>query len=239
MSVLRTAALERGAWSLAASVVPLRSPVHQPLRPVLLLLASLCCFAPGCPQVGPLRVWPGGLCLSRSIGDKDVGDYIVPVPHVKQIRVSPLPHLATLPPCLGSHAARSSKPAWSAAADCCAPAYLTCVHSPWAAPRAGRPHHPRIRRCLGRRHQRACRQELSRAGAPAGCVPDHQGDRPNSCATPRGQPVVLCLGKVPRALHNCAAVALMNIHPGSRTAKVENSLHPFATACPGGGCDRY
>lgn len=36
-----------------------------------------------------MRVWPGGLCLSRSIGDKDVGDYIVPVPHVKQIRVSP------------------------------------------------------------------------------------------------------------------------------------------------------
>ncbi|GAQ91594.1 Putative protein phosphatase 2C family protein [Klebsormidium nitens] len=40
-------------------------------------------------EVGPLRVWPGGLCLSRSIGDKDVGDYIVPVPHVKQIRLPP------------------------------------------------------------------------------------------------------------------------------------------------------
>lgn len=39
-------------------------------------------------QIGPLRVWPGGLCLSRSIGDTDVGEFIVPVPHVKQIKVS-------------------------------------------------------------------------------------------------------------------------------------------------------
>uniref|UniRef100_A0A453ALA6 protein-serine/threonine phosphatase n=1 Tax=Aegilops tauschii subsp. strangulata TaxID=200361 RepID=A0A453ALA6_AEGTS len=36
-------------------------------------------------NVGPLRCWPGGLCLSRSIGDMDVGEYIVPVPHVKQL----------------------------------------------------------------------------------------------------------------------------------------------------------
>ncbi|XP_037420938.1 probable protein phosphatase 2C 12 [Triticum dicoccoides] len=35
--------------------------------------------------IGPLRCWPGGLCLSRSIGDTDVGEYIVPVPHVKQL----------------------------------------------------------------------------------------------------------------------------------------------------------
>ena len=41
-------------------------------------------------QVGPLRAWPGGICLSRSIGDLDAGEYIVPVPHVKQIRVSGL-----------------------------------------------------------------------------------------------------------------------------------------------------
>ena len=39
-------------------------------------------------QVGPLRCWPGGLCLSRSIGDTDVGEFIVPVPHVKQVKVS-------------------------------------------------------------------------------------------------------------------------------------------------------
>ncbi|THG03928.1 hypothetical protein TEA_008803 [Camellia sinensis var. sinensis] len=35
-------------------------------------------------EVGPLRCWPGGLCLSRSIGDTDVGEFIVPIPHVKQ-----------------------------------------------------------------------------------------------------------------------------------------------------------
>ncbi|XP_044363544.1 probable protein phosphatase 2C 12 [Triticum aestivum] len=35
--------------------------------------------------IGPLRCWPGGLCLSRSIGDTDVGEYIVSVPHVKQL----------------------------------------------------------------------------------------------------------------------------------------------------------
>lgn len=38
-------------------------------------------------QIGPLRCWPGGLCLSRSIGDMDVGEYIVPVPYVKQVKV--------------------------------------------------------------------------------------------------------------------------------------------------------
>lgn len=40
-------------------------------------------------EIGPLRAWPGGICLSRSIGDMDVGDYIVAVPHVKQIKLSP------------------------------------------------------------------------------------------------------------------------------------------------------
>lgn len=39
-------------------------------------------------EYGPLRCWPGGLCLSRSIGDTDVGEYIVPVPHVKQVKLS-------------------------------------------------------------------------------------------------------------------------------------------------------
>ncbi|XP_017237412.1 probable protein phosphatase 2C 12 [Daucus carota subsp. sativus] len=42
----------------------------------------------GGTQIGPLRCWPGGLCLSRSIGDMDVGEYIVPVPHVKQVKLS-------------------------------------------------------------------------------------------------------------------------------------------------------
>ena len=38
-------------------------------------------------KVGPLWCWPGGLCLSRSIGDMDVGEFIVPIPHVKQVKV--------------------------------------------------------------------------------------------------------------------------------------------------------
>ncbi|XP_020205864.1 probable protein phosphatase 2C 15, partial [Cajanus cajan] len=38
-------------------------------------------------EIGPLRCWPGGLCLSRSIGDMDVGEFIVPVPYVKQVKV--------------------------------------------------------------------------------------------------------------------------------------------------------
>ncbi|KAJ6954972.1 protein phosphatase 2C 12 [Populus alba x Populus x berolinensis] len=41
----------------------------------------------GGAEIGPLRCWPGGLCLSRSIGDVDVGEYIVPVPYVKQIKI--------------------------------------------------------------------------------------------------------------------------------------------------------
>ncbi|XP_043709104.1 probable protein phosphatase 2C 5 isoform X2 [Telopea speciosissima] len=42
----------------------------------------------GSTQVGPLRCWPGGLCLSRSIGDMDVGEFIVPIPYVKQVKLS-------------------------------------------------------------------------------------------------------------------------------------------------------
>ncbi|GMH23229.1 hypothetical protein Nepgr_025072 [Nepenthes gracilis] len=42
----------------------------------------------GGTEIGPLRCWPGGLCLSRSIGDRDVGEFIVPVPFVKQVKLS-------------------------------------------------------------------------------------------------------------------------------------------------------
>ncbi|WOK93017.1 putative protein phosphatase 2C 3 [Canna indica] len=41
----------------------------------------------GGSEIGPLRCWPGGLCLSRSIGDMDVGEFIVPVPYVKQVKL--------------------------------------------------------------------------------------------------------------------------------------------------------
>ncbi|GAX84868.1 hypothetical protein CEUSTIGMA_g12289.t1 [Chlamydomonas eustigma] len=37
------------------------------------------------PGIGPLRVWPGGLCVSRSIGDLLSGSEIVPLPHIKQV----------------------------------------------------------------------------------------------------------------------------------------------------------
>lgn len=36
--------------------------------------------------VGPLRLWPGGLCLSRAIGDFDVGDSVLSLPYVSQVR---------------------------------------------------------------------------------------------------------------------------------------------------------
>ncbi|KAK4481504.1 hypothetical protein RD792_012404 [Penstemon davidsonii] len=42
----------------------------------------------GGTEIGPLRCWPGGLCLSRSIGDLDVGEFIVPVPFVKQVKLA-------------------------------------------------------------------------------------------------------------------------------------------------------
>ncbi|AQK78040.1 putative protein phosphatase 2C 12 [Zea mays] len=34
-----------------------------------------------------MRLRLGGLCLSRSIGDQDVGEFIIPVPYVKQIKL--------------------------------------------------------------------------------------------------------------------------------------------------------
>lgn len=40
-------------------------------------------------QLGPIRSWPGGVCVSRSIGDVDCGPLITPLPHVKQVRVRP------------------------------------------------------------------------------------------------------------------------------------------------------
>ena len=41
---------------------------------------------PGAPGLGPLRVWPGGLCVSRSIGDADAGPDIISLPHIKQVK---------------------------------------------------------------------------------------------------------------------------------------------------------
>jgi serine/threonine protein phosphatase PrpC len=38
---------------------------------------------PGQPGVGPMRIWPGGLCVARSIGDIDAGPEILPLPHIR------------------------------------------------------------------------------------------------------------------------------------------------------------
>lgn len=35
--------------------------------------------------MGPLRIWPGGLCLSRAVGDFDVGESVIPLPHIYQV----------------------------------------------------------------------------------------------------------------------------------------------------------
>lgn len=41
---------------------------------------------------GPLRVWPGGLCLSRALGDFDVGAIVLAIPHIMQVRNMTIPH---------------------------------------------------------------------------------------------------------------------------------------------------
>mmetsp|Transcript_15114 Transcript_15114/g.26823 ORF Transcript_15114/g.26823 Transcript_15114/m.26823 type:complete len:545 (+) Transcript_15114:98-1732(+) len=40
-------------------------------------------------SVGPLRMWPGGLCVSRTIGDIDAGNFIIPMPHIRQVVLPP------------------------------------------------------------------------------------------------------------------------------------------------------
>lgn len=39
--------------------------------------------------VGPLRIWPGGLSISRAIGDFDVGDSVLPFPYLCQVMLPP------------------------------------------------------------------------------------------------------------------------------------------------------
>lgn len=68
-------------------------------------------------QIGPLRAWPGGICLSRTIGDIDAGQCIVPVPHVKQIKVSQSPE-SSLWPSLVIHNHATNKTAINNPAIC-------------------------------------------------------------------------------------------------------------------------
>ncbi|KAI3438649.1 hypothetical protein D9Q98_001071 [Chlorella vulgaris] len=37
--------------------------------------------------VGPVRLWPGGIMVARAIGDRDVGDILLPSPHIIQVRL--------------------------------------------------------------------------------------------------------------------------------------------------------
>lgn len=41
--------------------------------------------APGEQGIGPLRAWPGGIAMSRSLGDVDCGRHVLPVPHIRQV----------------------------------------------------------------------------------------------------------------------------------------------------------
>lgn len=37
--------------------------------------------------LGPVRVWPGGLAVSRSIGDADVSPHVLCIPHIRQVLI--------------------------------------------------------------------------------------------------------------------------------------------------------
>lgn len=41
--------------------------------------------APGANGYGPVRLWPGGVMISRAIGDADVGELLRHDPHIKQV----------------------------------------------------------------------------------------------------------------------------------------------------------
>jgi hypothetical protein len=43
--------------------------------------------APGELGCGPLRLWPGGLHMSRAIGDTDCGQLVIPHPYIQQVKV--------------------------------------------------------------------------------------------------------------------------------------------------------
>jgi len=65
---------------------------RQRLREAGLELAPLCAQLDGPaklgdPGYGPLRVWPGGLAVSRSLGDRDVTPHVLCIPHVRQFIV--------------------------------------------------------------------------------------------------------------------------------------------------------
>ena len=57
---------------------------------------------------GPLRVWPGGLCLSRALGDFDVGCIVLAIPHIMQVRRWPWPTFMLIESLLPAFGGKSS-----------------------------------------------------------------------------------------------------------------------------------
>ena len=51
---------------------------------------------PGERGSGPVRCWPGGSTVSRSIGDVEAGEHVLPCPHICQVRsqMSPTPFVS-------------------------------------------------------------------------------------------------------------------------------------------------
>jgi len=65
-------------------------PEQLRLRSAGVKVDKLCrtkCGPPGLGEkgIGPLRAWPGGIAMSRSLGDIDCGPHVLPVPHVRQV----------------------------------------------------------------------------------------------------------------------------------------------------------
>jgi len=65
-------------------------PEQHRLRLAGVKVATLCRSKRGPPAdgesgIGPLRAWPGGIAMSRSLGDMDCGPHVLPVPHIRQV----------------------------------------------------------------------------------------------------------------------------------------------------------
>ena len=56
--------------------------------------------------VGPLRVWPGGLHMTRAFGDTDCGPAVIPHPNIKQVGLGLISELEVGS---GGHGGRESR----------------------------------------------------------------------------------------------------------------------------------
>lgn len=85
---------DQSCRSRGATCILLPFPAFTLLVFMLVWLATCSVYMdgaaePGEPGYGPLRAWPGGLCVSRAIGDMDVGECILAHPHIMQIQIPP------------------------------------------------------------------------------------------------------------------------------------------------------